>query len=253
MQSRLIEDMLDLARIEQGKLVLSVGPTEMVRVVEAALEAVRPAAEPRACGCNRSSTRTRPSWATPTGCSRSSWNLLSNAIKFTPQGRPRAGARAPRAIGTSSSSSPTTDRGSIPPFLPHVFDRFRQADAKISAQVGRPRAGARDRALHRRASRRHGGRAERRRGRGATFTVRLPTAPLRADAAIASTPEPGRPARRRSSVLRPSPGSGSWWSTTSPKRASSCGTSSSNARAWSRSPKIRGRPSPQCRAAPSTC
>ena len=86
MQARLIEDMLDLARIEQGKLVLSVGPTELVSVVEAALDAVRPAAELKGI-------RLQPvldSHATIVGdadrLQQVVWNLLSNAIKFTPRG-----------------------------------------------------------------------------------------------------------------------------------------------------------------------
>ncbi len=85
-QSRLIEDMLDLARIDQGKLVLSVGPTEMVRVVEAAVDSVRLAAEAKGI-------RLQPvldSHATIVGDSdrlqQVVWNLLSNAIKFTPKG-----------------------------------------------------------------------------------------------------------------------------------------------------------------------
>ncbi len=90
--------MLDLARIEQGKLVLSVGPTELVSVVEAALDAVRPAAELKGI-------RLQPvldSHATIVGdadrLQQVAWNLLSNAIKFTPRGWQGAGAGAARAV-----------------------------------------------------------------------------------------------------------------------------------------------------------
>ena len=85
-QARLIDDMLESARIEQGKLVLSVGPVEMVRVVELAIDSIRPAAEAK-------NIRLQPvldSHATIIGdadrLQQVIWNLLSNAIKFTPKG-----------------------------------------------------------------------------------------------------------------------------------------------------------------------
>ncbi|RYE89447.1 MAG: PAS domain-containing sensor histidine kinase, partial [Myxococcales bacterium] len=85
-QARLIEDMLDLGRIVQGKMVLSVGPVEMVRVVEAAIDSMRLAAEAKG-------VRLQPvldSHATIVGdaerLQQLVWNLLSNAIKFTPRG-----------------------------------------------------------------------------------------------------------------------------------------------------------------------
>jgi len=179
-QARLIDDMLDLARIEQGKLVLSVGPTEMVRVVEAALDAVRPAAELKG-------VRLQPvldSHATIVGdadrLQQVVWNLLSNAIKFTPPGR-RVQVRLHREQSHVELVVADDGRGIDPAFLPHVFDRFRQADAKISRAVGGLGLGL---AIVRSIVHLHGGtvRAESDgEGRGATFTVRLPTAPLRAD------------------------------------------------------------------------
>ncbi|MET0285991.1 MAG: histidine kinase dimerization/phospho-acceptor domain-containing protein, partial [Polyangiales bacterium] len=85
-QARLIEDMLDLSRIEQGKLVLSVGPLEMTRVVEAALEAVRPAADAKGVRLQA----ILDSHATIVGdadrLQQVVWNLLSNSVKFTPKG-----------------------------------------------------------------------------------------------------------------------------------------------------------------------
>jgi signal transduction histidine kinase len=85
-QARLIEDLLDLSRIEQGRLVLSVGPVEMVRIVEAAIETVRPA-------CDAKGLRLQPvldSHATivgdPDRLQQVAWNLLYNAMKFTPKG-----------------------------------------------------------------------------------------------------------------------------------------------------------------------
>ncbi len=180
MQSRLIEDMLDLARIEQGKLVLSVGPTEMVRVVEAALDSVRPAAEAK-------SIRLQPvldSHATIVGdgdrLQQVVWNLLSNAIKFTPKGG-RVQIRVRREHSYVELVVADDGQGIDPSFLPHVFDRFRQADAKISRQAAGLGLGL---AIVRSIIELHGGTVTAQSdgpGQGATFTVRLPTAPLRAD------------------------------------------------------------------------
>ena len=179
-QARLIEDMLDLARIEQGKLVLSVGPTELVRVVEAALEAVQPAAELKGI-------RLQPvldSHATIVGdadrIQQVAWNLLSNAIKFTPRnGRIQVLLR--REDSYVELVVADDGQGIEPAFLPLVFDRFQQADARISRRAGGLGLGL---AIVRSIVELHGGTVTARSdgvGQGATFSVRLPMAPLRAD------------------------------------------------------------------------
>jgi CheY-like chemotaxis protein len=187
MQSRLIEDMLDLARIEQGKFVLSVGPTEMVRVVEAALDAVRPAAELKGVRLQR----VLDSHATIVGdadrLQQVVWNLLSNAIKFTPKGH-RVQVQLRREHSYVELVVADDGLGIEPSFLPHVFDRFRQADAKISRKAGGLGLGL---AIVRSIVELHGGTVTAQSdgdGCGATFTVRLPTAPLRAEASKSSTP-----------------------------------------------------------------
>jgi signal transduction histidine kinase/DNA-binding response OmpR family regulator len=185
MQSRLIEDMLDLARIEQGKLVLSVGPTEMVQVVEAALDSIRLAAEAKGI-------RLQPvldSHATIVGdadrLQQVVWNLLSNAIKFTPKGG-RVQVRVRREHSHVELVVADDGQGIDPTFLPHVFDRFRQADAKMSRTAAGLGLGL---AIVRSIVELHGGVVAVQSdglGRGATFTVRLPTAPLRASASPAT-------------------------------------------------------------------
>jgi signal transduction histidine kinase/DNA-binding response OmpR family regulator len=191
MQARLIEDMLDLARIEQGKLVLSVGPTEMVRIVEAALDAVRPAAELRGVRLQQ----VLDSHATIIGdadrLQQVVWNLLSNAIKFTPKGG-RVQIRLRREQSNVELVVADDGQGIDPSFLPHVFDRFRQADAKISRKTGGLGLGL---AIVRSIVQLHGGTVGAQsdgEGLGATFTVRIPTAPLRADSSK-STTESGPP------------------------------------------------------------
>jgi signal transduction histidine kinase/CheY-like chemotaxis protein len=195
-QARLIDDMLDLSRIEQGKLVLSVGPVEMVRVVEAAIDAVRPAADAKG-------VRLQPvldSHATIVGdadrLQQIAWNLLSNAIKFTPKSG-RVQVRLRRAHSYVELVVADDGQGIEPDFLPLVFDRFRQADPSFTRRAGGLGLGL---AIVRSLVELHGGTVAAHsdgRGTGATFEVRLPMAPLRADKAPAElhedTATPARP------------------------------------------------------------
>lgn len=180
MQARLVEDMLDLARIEQGKLVLSVGPLEMVRVVEAAIDAVRPAAEAK-------QIRLQPvldSHATIVGdadrLQQVVWNLLSNAIKFTQRGG-RVQVRLRRMQSLVEVAVADNGQGIDPQFLPHIFDRFRQADPSFTRRTGGLGLGL---AIVRSLVELHGGEVSAHSdgpSSGATFVVRLPMAPLRTD------------------------------------------------------------------------
>ena len=188
LQARLIEDMLDLARIEQGKVVLSVGPTEMVRVVEAALEAVQPAAELKGVRVQA----VLDSHATIVGdadrLQQVVWNLLSNAIKFTPRGG-RVQVHLVRTQSYVELVVVDNGEGIDQAFLPHVFDRFRQADAKSSRKAGGLGLGL---AIVRSIVELHGGIVTAQSdgiGQGATFNVRLPTAPLRADTSTSTAPD----------------------------------------------------------------
>jgi K+-sensing histidine kinase KdpD len=250
MQARLIEDMLDLARNEQGKLVLSVGPTEMVRVVESALDAVRPAAELKG-------VRLQPvldSHATIIGDSdrlqQVVWNLVSNAIKFTPRdGRVQVRLRRERSYVELVVSDDGS--GIAADFIPHVFDRFRQADARLSRQAGGLGIGL---AIVRSIVELHGGVVTAQSDgvdRGATFSVRLPTAPLRAktpappDVSEADAPHsfecPAALSQLRILV-----------STTRQKRASSCASFWNSARASSPQRVVPSMPCKHWPAAPTT-
>jgi signal transduction histidine kinase len=192
-QARLVEDMLDLARIEQGKLVLSVGPLELVRVVEAAIDAVKPAADAK-------QIRLQPvldSHATIVGdadrLQQVVWNLLSNAIKFTPRGG-RVQVRLTREPSFVEVVVADNGQGIEPEFLPHIFDRFRQADPSFTRRAGGLGLGL---AIVRSLVELHGGDVSALSdgsGQGATFMVRLPMAPLRADNRPSPTPaRPGEP------------------------------------------------------------
>jgi signal transduction histidine kinase/ActR/RegA family two-component response regulator len=177
-QARLVEDMLDLSRIEQGKLVISVGPLEMVRVIESAVDALRPAADAK-------QIRLQPvldSHATIVGdadrLQQVAWNLLSNAIKFTPRGgRVQISLRRERSHVELSMSD--NGQGIDPEFLPHVFDRFRQGDQSFTRQAGGLGLGL---AIVRALVELHGGEVSAHsagKDQGSTFVVRLPVAPMR--------------------------------------------------------------------------
>jgi signal transduction histidine kinase/DNA-binding response OmpR family regulator len=182
MQARLIDDMLDLSRIEQGKLVLSVGPVEMVRVVEAAIEAVRPAAEAKNVRLQPVLDSHAAIVGDPDRLQQIAWNLLSNAIKFTPKGG-RVQVRLRRAHSFVELVVADNGQGIDQEFLPFVFERFRQADPSFTRRAGGLGLGL---AIVRSLVELHGGTIDARSdgpGTGATFEVRLPMAPLRADSA----------------------------------------------------------------------
>ncbi|HET9958451.1 MAG TPA: ATP-binding protein [Polyangiaceae bacterium] len=195
-QARLIEDMLDLSRIEQGKLVLSVGPVEVIRVAEAAIEAVRPAAEAKGI-------RLQPvldSHATIIGdadrLQQVVWNLLSNAIKFTQKGG-RVQLRVRKDRSHVEITAADDGQGIEAAFLPYVFDRFRQADPSFNRRAGGLGLGL---AIVRSLVELHGGTVSAHsdgHGRGATFVVRLPMAPLRADR-VSPVPEQSPTEQRKS-------------------------------------------------------
>ncbi len=179
-QARLIEDMLDLSRIEQGKFVLSVGPVEMVRVVEGAIDSARPAAEAKGIRLQPVLDSHAAIVGDPDRLQQVVWNLLSNAIKFTPRGG-RVQVRLRRAQSHVELVVADDGQGITADFLPHVFDRFRQGDASFTRKAGGLGLGL---AIVRSLVELHGGVVSAQSdgpGLGATFAVRLPLAPLRAD------------------------------------------------------------------------
>jgi signal transduction histidine kinase/DNA-binding response OmpR family regulator len=190
-QARLIEDMLDLSRIEQGKLVLSVGPLELVRVMEAALDAVRPAAQAKQIALDPVLDSEATILGDPDRLQQVVWNLLSNAIKFTARG---GSVRVALSRKQSHVEILVSDdgQGIAPEFLPHVFDRFRQGDPSYTRTAGGLGLGL---TIVRSLVELHGGEVTAHSegtDQGATFVVRLPLAPLRPPApARPSWPPPG--------------------------------------------------------------
>lgn len=135
-QAQLIEDILDVSRIVQGKLQLHAHPVELIPVIEAAIDAVGPAAEAKLITIETDLDR---SGSLVLGdadrLQQVIWNLLSNAIKFTPkEGRVEVHLR--RVNSHLEVQVCDTGQGISSDFLPHVFDRFRQADSTSTRSHG---------------------------------------------------------------------------------------------------------------------
>jgi PAS domain S-box-containing protein len=135
-QARMISDILDMSRLNVGKMRLSLEPIDLVEAVTAAVNALRPATETEAP--NVVIDVVPPSRALRADSSRLQqilWNLLSNAIKFSPPAgeiRVRVRERDDGVVLTVADHG----RGIEPPFLPFVFDRFTQSDAASNRQHG---------------------------------------------------------------------------------------------------------------------
>ena len=128
-QVQLIEDILDVSRIVAGKLRLDVRPVSPDAVLRTALDAVRPAAASRSirleCVLD---PHAGPISGDPDRLQQVFWNLLSNAIKFTPKGG-KVQVSLARINSSVEITVADTGEGIAPEFLPHVFERFQQADS----------------------------------------------------------------------------------------------------------------------------
>ena len=173
-QSQLVEDLLDISRISSGNLRLDVQRLKITEVIEAALAAVMPAANAKGIRIHK----VLDSLAGPvTGdfarLQQVVWNLLSNAVKFTPKGG-QVQVLLERVNSHVEVSVIDTGMGIRPEFLPHVFDRFRQADASTTRRHGGLGLGL---AIAKQLVEMHGGSIRAKspgEGQGATFTVTLP-------------------------------------------------------------------------------
>ena len=179
-QAQLVDDLLDVSRIVSGKLRLQTTAVDLTELADAAIDVVRRAAEAKSISLEtRYESRPILSIADPDRIQQVIWNLLSNAIKFTPaRGRVELSLRA----NESNVEMVVRDSGQGIPaaFLPHMFDRFRQADSGTTRPHGGLGLGL---AIARSIVELHGGTIEAAssgEGRGATFRIQLPTAALTA-------------------------------------------------------------------------
>jgi signal transduction histidine kinase len=176
LQARLVDDLLDVSRVISGKLRIESEPVNLCKVVVQAVETVRADAEARDIRLSID----LPDCpivvqGAPVRIQQIVWNLLSNAVKFTPRAG-RVSVRAWREGGEARVEVADTGIGIEPEFLPHVFDRFRQADGSTTRQYGGLGLGL---AIVRALVELHGGWARAESdgpGRGARFMLGLPCA-----------------------------------------------------------------------------
>jgi PAS domain S-box-containing protein len=172
LQAGLIEDLLDVSSIVTGRLRLDARSLDMVAVIRAAVEIVRPAAEAKRVVIETSlEPAIGPVSADRDRLRQVLWNLLSNAVKFTPQGG-HIHVRTERVASHVEIKVSDTGKGISPELLPHIFEQFRQGDrSSVRSGLGLGLA------IVRHLVELHGGtvRAESGgEGRGTTFTVELP-------------------------------------------------------------------------------
>jgi PAS domain S-box-containing protein len=185
-QVAMIEDVLDVARITSGKLRLDVAPVEVAQIVDAAIETIRPTADAKGV---RLQAVLDPDAGLLHGdgprLQQISWNLLSNAVKFTPKGG-RVYVVLRKVDSSVEIAVSDTGAGISSEFLPHVFERFTQADSTRTRQHGGLGLGL---SIVKHLTELHGGSVFAESAgldQGATFTVRLPVAPVR-DTPISGT------------------------------------------------------------------
>jgi PAS domain S-box-containing protein len=175
LQAKLIDDILDFARINAGKLRLEVVPLDLVPIIRASTEGVAPAAAAKSITLE---SEVDPGAANVVGdpdrLQQVLWNILNNAVKFTPEGG-RITVRLDRNDGEARISVTDTGLGIGPEFLPFVFERFRQA-GDPSARIGGVGLGM---SIARHLVELHGGTIQASSegaGKGSTFIVQIPLA-----------------------------------------------------------------------------
>jgi PAS domain S-box-containing protein len=172
--TQIVEDVLDVSRIVEGKIRLDVQAVELPLVVHNAVATVQPAADAKGVRLQTVvDPRVGPVSGDPDRLQQVIWNLLANAVKFTPKGG-RVQVRLERANSHVEIVVSDTGIGIAADFLPHVFERFRQADAGTTRNAGGLGLGL---SIVRHIVEMHGGTVaveSEGEGRGATFRIRMP-------------------------------------------------------------------------------
>jgi signal transduction histidine kinase/ActR/RegA family two-component response regulator len=187
-QAQIIGDLLDMSSIISGKVRLDLRPMDLAAVLDAAAETVRPAAEAKGIRLQVMHDAAMPAMKGDINrLQQVMWNLLANAVKFTPQG---GAVSAALSCDGNQLSVQVADNGEgiDPMFLPHIFDRFRQADASSARRHGGLGLGL---SIVRQLVELHGGTVSAHSagtGMGSTFVVRLPVASASTTAADSTGP-----------------------------------------------------------------
>jgi signal transduction histidine kinase len=199
LQAKLVEDLLDVSRIISGKMQLEIARVDLKSVIGSAVDAIAPAAAAKEVKLGSQFAEDLPAIdADPGRLQQIASNLLSNGIKFTP-----AGGRVDISVAASGGEVEIrvsdTGRGIAPEFLPHVFERFQQADSSTTRSEAGLGLGL---AIVRHLVLAHGGSVHAESeglGRGARFSIRLPVASEHSRRALAAASAASRgplPSRR---------------------------------------------------------
>lgn len=174
LQVQLIEDLLDISRILQGKLVLTPSPVNLVSIIDAAIGTVRLAADAKHIQIRTHiATHVAAVLGDATRLQQVVWNLLANAVKFTPE-QGQIDIQLTTVGAYTQICVKDTGQGIRAEFLPFVFDTFRQADSSITRAFGGLGLGL---AIVHHIVELHGGTTQVEsagEGQGATFTIQLP-------------------------------------------------------------------------------
>ena len=174
MQARLIDDLLDMSRIISGKMRLDVQRVNLPAVIDAAIESVTPAAQAKGIKLQKVvDPIAGPVTGDPNRLQQVIWNLLNNAVKFTPKGG-TVQVVLERSNSHLELSVSDTGKGIGAEFLPHVFERFSQAEAGATKAYAGLGLGL---AIVKSLSELHGGSVRVKsggEGKGSTFIVSLP-------------------------------------------------------------------------------
>nr|WP_322720781.1 YlcI/YnfO family protein [Nostoc sp. ChiQUE02]MDZ8233862.1 YlcI/YnfO family protein [Nostoc sp. ChiQUE02] len=186
LQTQLIEDLLDISRIMQGKLSLTAAPVSLSFVISAAVETVRLAAEAKNIAIALDlDSEIAPISGDATRLQQVMWNLLTNAVKFTPHSG-QVSVELRQLDGLAQIRVIDTGKGINPQFLPYVFEYFRQEDGSTTRKFGGLGLGL---AIVRQIVEMHGGTVtaeSQGENQGATFIIQLPL--MQQARAIASEP-----------------------------------------------------------------
>jgi CheY-like chemotaxis protein len=173
-QSELIADILDMSRIVMGKLKLDCRLVEIGSVFQAAVDVIQPGVQAKRIALHVvMDGGNRMVLADANRLQQAIWNLLSNAVKFTNEGG-QVEAQLTAGPGRAEISVTDSGIGIEPQFLPHLFERFRQADSSSTREYGGLGLGL---AIVRHVVEMHGGRVSASspgKGQGSTFKITLP-------------------------------------------------------------------------------
>lgn len=172
-QTQLIDDLLDVARILRGKLNMTMAPVDLTSVIEAAIDTVRTEAVTKNIQLTVVPAQVQPVSGDASRLQQVIWNLLSNAIKFTPD-HGRIEIRLECVDQQAQITVSDTGKGIKPDFLPYIFESFQQEDVSVTRQFGGLGLGL---SIVKHLVEAHGGTVNANspgEGQGSSFTVKLP-------------------------------------------------------------------------------